>query len=389
MYEISSVTDNDNVVLTADIRSGAPDPTDVVCAQGTGAIGATWATVQHALDNITRDATDGDQINVKAGTDDELSAGLDVTGTYGSPTVSAGLYIRGYTSAANDGGIGGIDCGGANGLMATANLTAIHLVDMHIHNSGANNLVDLGGSSSVQQCEINDCGATGIEVGSYSKVLSNHVHDVATYGISLASFSCAIANYLKNDGAEDFTAAIFCSGRPSTCRRNIISIDNGSHGIQVSNDGEQVSNNSIFSDGGSGTGIYCDSAAMQCLLIIDNLVEGFSDGGVGINYGNAVEHDAILGNNGIENCTTETSNASGEVANSLADESLGASPFAKSGADTFANRFTYFAPVDTGNVQGGAYPSGCRLDKGAVQHADPAGGGGGLVGMAMLGGRQK
>jgi hypothetical protein len=38
----------------------------------------------------------------------------------------------------------------------------------------------------------------------------------------------------------------------------------------------------------------------------------------------------------------------------LDNESLGATPFAKSGSDTFANRFVYFAPADTGNVYGGA-----------------------------------
>ena len=54
---------------------------------------------------------------------------------------------------------------------------------------------------------------------------------------------------------------------------------------------------------------------------------------------------------------------------------VGVSPFDKNGSDTFANRFTFFAPVDTGNVRGGSYPSGSRIDKGAVQHADPAGGG--------------
>ena len=58
------------------------------------------------------------------------------------------------------------------------------------------------------------------------------------------------------------------------------------------------------------------------------------------------------------------------------NETLSATPFDKSGSDTFANRYTYFAPVDTGNVRGGAYPSAARRDKGAVQHVDPTGGGG-------------
>jgi hypothetical protein len=90
----------------------------------------------------------------------------------------------------------------------------------------------------------------------------------------------------------------------------------------------------------------------------------------------------LYGYNGMYNNATDYS-GSVDIIQALGDnESLGSSPFAKSGADTFANRFTYFEPADVGNVRGGAHPSGCRLDKGAVQHADPAGGGGGtkLVG---------
>jgi len=80
----------------------------------------------------------------------------------------------------------------------------------------------------------------------------------------------------------------------------------------------------------------------------------------------------LVGNNALYNNTTHyTLNDAISIGD---NEELGASPFAKSGADTFANRFTYFAPVDTGNVIGGAYPSGANLDKGAVQAAAAGGG---------------
>jgi hypothetical protein len=79
----------------------------------------------------------------------------------------------------------------------------------------------------------------------------------------------------------------------------------------------------------------------------------------------------LYGYNGMYNNATDYS-GSVDIIQALGDnESLGSSPFAKSGADTVANRFAYFEPADVGNVRGGAYPSGCRLDKGAVQHADP------------------
>ena len=83
----------------------------------------------------------------------------------------------------------------------------------------------------------------------------------------------------------------------------------------------------------------------------------------------------MTGHNGTFNNTTNYSNLTDVVNNIGDDEVLGSSPFAKSGSDTFVNRFSFFEPNDIGNVRCGAYPSGSRLDKGAVQHSDPASGG--------------
>src|SRR5574343_1022213 len=45
-YRITSIAGApDDVVLHADIRSGANDPTDVVCTQATGAIGAPFRSI--------------------------------------------------------------------------------------------------------------------------------------------------------------------------------------------------------------------------------------------------------------------------------------------------------------------------------------------------------
>ena len=80
------------------------DPGSGSDVTGTGTVGSPWASVQHALDNITRDATNGDQINIKAGTADVLSSPLTLA-TYGTTSATAPLSFRGYTSAAEDGGV--------------------------------------------------------------------------------------------------------------------------------------------------------------------------------------------------------------------------------------------------------------------------------------------
>src|SRR5512135_799011 len=67
-YKISSVTSANAVVLATSPKSGATDPTDVKCTQAAGTALLPFRSIQGALDLITRDATNGDQINVKAGT---------------------------------------------------------------------------------------------------------------------------------------------------------------------------------------------------------------------------------------------------------------------------------------------------------------------------------
>lgn len=66
---------------------------------GTGTIGDPFGDLQYALDTVTRDGTNGDRFNVKAGTAEVLTAALSLA-TYGTPTEAAPLVIQGYTSAA-------------------------------------------------------------------------------------------------------------------------------------------------------------------------------------------------------------------------------------------------------------------------------------------------
>ena len=114
--------------------------------------------------------------------------------------------------------------------------------------------------------------------------------------------------------------------------------------------------NSVLSNGGTGNGIYTNGVNYGGLLI-NNLVEGFSGiGGIGIDYSTGASPGGVLGNNMAFQCATPFANPTTPTAHRLTDTTLTlTSPFAKTGADTFANRATYFAPVDTSTVIGGAY----------------------------------
>jgi hypothetical protein len=113
-----------------------------------------------------------------------------------------------------------------------------------------------------------------------------------------------------------------------------------------------------LSAGGTGVGIEIANNNAIHSAVYGNLVEGFSgSGGKGFSFGfTDAKHKAVLAYNAVYNCTTAYNNTWGQVSLLEDNETLGASPFAKSGSDTFANRFTYFAPVDTGNVHDGVFP---------------------------------
>lgn len=354
-------------------------------AGGRGAsTGDPWASIQWALDHITRDATNGDQINVKSDqavgvtttTDDTLGAALDLS-TYGVPVEAAPLIFRGYTSAANDGGIGGID--GAASFACISTATDVFFVDLHIHNSGAADITTLTGGGGVIQCELDTTTASTLVMTSGGMSLRNHIHTFGVYGIDSSAINHLIGNYISDAAA---TAAIN-AGSTAIITNNIISVAGATDGIRLTNDWVQVKNNSILSAGGTGQGIIRTSNRRQ-QVILNNLVEGFSGGGgVGIDLGTLSENVAAFGCNAVFNCATKYSIGGADFIANLGDnDELTGSPFAKAGADTFANRFAYFEPTTNassgGTVRGGSYPVGCRIDKGAVQHADPAGGGGGV-----------
>jgi len=340
------------------------DPTGGSDMMGNGSSGLPWASVQWALDNITRDSTNGDQINIKAGSDDTLTSALSVA-TYGTPSNSAPLVLRGFTSVADDRGVGGINCN--EYAFLNAGTPATHVIDLRIHNPGSNLLWQGGNYCTAQSCEFDN--GTGDCLYKIYLVENCHIHNFSGVG---ADVNHATGNYFVN-GTYDFSICLDTRSTGSHFLRNIISVDGATRGISVSQDGAVLDANAILSSSGTGAGISLDFNREACMAV-NNLIEGFSGtGGRGIDGNSMSEGWAVYGHNAAYNNATNYADDA-DVVNDLGDnESLGASPFAKSGSDTFANRATYFAAVDTGNVRGGGYPSGYNLDKGAVQSAGGSG----------------
>jgi hypothetical protein len=109
---------------------------------GDGSVGNPWATIQNALDTITRDSTNGDRINVQSTTDDVLGSALSLA-TYGTPAFGAPLVFQGYTSSQGDGGVGGISGNNSVHIFNAAGTDHIYFIDMHLHNTGSNDIFTL------------------------------------------------------------------------------------------------------------------------------------------------------------------------------------------------------------------------------------------------------
>ena len=322
LYTIATRDSNDVVTLTADIRSGGAEPTDVRCDNHTGAVGLPWATTQHASDFTTRDAANGDRFNIRDTADDVLAAVLDHT-AYGVPANTAPWILQGYTTVAGDGGIGGISGGAAVAIINNSGLNYVHIRDMHLHNCGAAAYIVYAGTrSSFTNLEVDNCtGTAGLRTGKNATITKCRVHNIQGIGIYTSEGSQAFFNTLEN-GANDFTFAINMVGDGGVAAFNVIDIDGASDGITTAFY-SFILGNSIYSSAGTGQGIVGSGFAS----VISNIVEGFSGvGGVGINMTTGIY---VYGYNAFYNNTTNETNGDifVDLGNNQALAGAGNSPF--------------------------------------------------------------
>ena len=329
-------------------------------ATGDGSIGNPFATHIGALATLTQDSTDGDRINI---TGDSVATATiaDSLGTYGTPTAKAPLIFNGLT----DGGLNGDATYSISGAYGSA--PYIHYHNIHLHNCGANNIVEID-NATIVNCEVDTnsgSGKYGVYTRGYSCAAGCNVHDVDR-GIYAYNGGCIEFNYVSDiDGGYAILLGLYSSNAAN----NIISIGGSTTGIYAVERGVVIKNNTILSAGGTGAGILITN--QQILKhIVNNYIEGFSgSGGKGIS---ATDHassmaQGIIGYNAVYNCETAYDyDTYGDFILDAGDnETLTASGIAKKITSPF-DRFEYFRPLNVGNMLRGGYPSGSRMFKGAV-----------------------
>lgn len=339
----------------------------IAADSGTGTIGDPFGDLQFALNSVTRDATNGNRFNVKAGTAEVLAAALTLA-TYGTPTEDAPLVFQGYTSAAGDGGIAEIDLNSF--AMFTTTYGHVSVGFCEPHNAGSATILTLGVGGTAFENEIHDTTGNAIYLnGANAKAIRNHIHDVGNIGIFMASTgTCALLNRLENGSVKKFARCVSGTGG-GLIEENTIDVDGSTDGIVIDGDGVNCRNNSIYSAGGTGVGIST-LAVRGYSILLDNVIEGFS--GVG---GNGIELHAsgkaqLYGGNKVYNCTTNF-DVTGKVLVDLGgNASLSASPFVDAAGGDFRPNNVAGGGAELRGAAFGVSGQTDSKDIGAVQHAD-------------------
>lgn len=331
---------------------------------GAGTIGNPFGDLQHALNNITRSTTVGDQINIKSGAPEVQASAISLA-AYGTTPTS--LTFRGYNTVANDGGRFEINFGGANVNFFSGSPPNISIIDGKLWNNGTGNLT-LGTNSYVESCELITSGITTGAAGQFR----NCKISVLTQwnGILLAHAGVVIEGcWIESLASNGY--AIYQNGTPGIIRNNVVIVrTSNTVGIFLVNGtqaGNFCENNTIVSTVPStAAGITLRSTWKNAGVICNNLIAGFSGiGGAAIrNDGFNTRNTGAIRTNRFFNCTSGVvTTAADVIVDNLA---LAESPFFDFANEDFRINET---------VRGIAYPQSIfgisatskRVDVGALQ----------------------
>lgn len=331
---------------------------------GSGTIGDPYGDLQYALDNITG-STAGNVINIKAGTAEVLTGTLDFT-TYGTPSYNNNpVTFAGYTAAEGDGGIGEIDGDGLYAIINESTAEGVWFRDLIMGNCGSNVVLTLDRFGGMYNCKIHGTTGNGLAGWSDGGFVENcWFDDIGGYASTSAN---QFYNCLFTDGATNTFGSRILSG-PASVVRCCFNYSGSTTAVLQSARAIMVAQNSFYATG--TTAIHVSLRSIRTGVIRQNLFEGGDHAlfyNVGEHLAGAVKNNSFFNiANGFYGNTADL-----EDIHTIGHDSLGSSPFAKSGSiSSFADRLTYFAPNDVGDVLTGED----NVVRGAVQPTSSGGG---------------
>lgn len=328
----------------------------IAADSGAGTIGDPFGDTEYAIRQTTFDTINGTQVNVNDAAPEVLAAGLEVAMADVSVTPAwtpgrlAPCKIAGYTAVANDGGVAVFDCN-LNKFIGNAALDYTSLIDLEIHDTGVNSSITLDNWCNIIRVRLHDT-ATGIVVGDDSQIIGCHIYDYGNWAIKTENEGMAAFNIVDSvTGNRTATAGIDLGNTGSMARRNIIRVDGATDGIIMPMSSRCVSNQ-IYSAAGSGSGIKASTANRDLLMVMNNIIAGFSGvGGVGFDFSAAgTRIDVYTGNSAYNNETDYAGDPLTIFTGYGTNEVLTAPPF------TDPDNMN-FAPVDTGAIKEGSTPN--------------------------------
>lgn len=344
---------------------------------GTGTLGDPFGDLQYGLNNVTRNATDGDRFNIKAGTAEVMAAAISLA-TYGTPAQAAPLTFQGYTSAQGDGGIGEINNGGANvAVIDSTTLGYINFIDMKLGNTGTAQIVKLAANCVFVNVEFHSSSANNaIQCWNARLIFERcYFHDITGSPVIYLTGSCFALDCRFVYAVSGYCVQAASSSVVSNC--TIYLTHAGAFAIRLLTVFNTAINNSIHQNAaGTAAGISVETGIA---VIKNNIITGFSGaGGDGIRDAGG---DCLLqGANAFYNNTTneDTSQA---IYYRPANLTLSSSPF----VDPANGNFTLTAAAAAELASLGwptTFPGGVAqyLDPGAVQIQPAAAGNAWLFG---------
>lgn len=314
---------------------------DIGTDTGAGTSGDPYGNIQHCLDTITRDSTNGDIIYGKGS---ETLGGALSFATYGTPSKADRLVLSrwdaDWTLTAQN---------SSTAIIASAVSWVDYLDIIFDGNSCTTTSTIDAAINEFKGCTFRDSAYNSNNgmvncSGNTTRIVGCSFDDMP-YPLRIGG-DC----FIKGNDFRGYTGYIYLQGAHNRFIGNTVDASGGTgaRGVYCTNDYNHISGNSFL--GSASTVPLIDlSSSAQANTVSNNLCEGASGtGGKGI-YIQAAGNVAY-GNACYNNTTDYDLHANTTFQDD--NESLGASPFAKSGSNTFANRGAYFAPVDTGNVWG-------------------------------------
>lgn len=365
-----------------------PDAGDDGTGDGTSE-GSAWATLKHATENYTQTANNGDIINIKNSATMTMTAavyGFSHSGP--TPSMTAPLLVRGYSSTIGDGGRAEI---GGNYNINDTTQSNLHFQDIYFNGVDRIRTGMYGTLTGCKFASMNDAVQTTnqakiINCEFVGSAISSMISGSGSYHV----FGC----HFHTLGGSNPTRFIFCGGQGCIIANNIFNANGVTGAIASSSTtgySRLIINNTFYAQS-SGTYAFDHGIALKidsnnlAMVVLNNIFEGWLGA---IQTSNTQNRPGILINNNHfydNDNDIDSKNATGISAVSELDNTLsaGSSVLSKSGSNTHANRHTYFAP--TGDATSGGDADGSLVHMGAVSPASSGGGGGIMRNPGMTGG---